>query len=90
MIYNSFSNGFTVNGVFPSTGLNSITPLNWNFEGIVPGGRWLKLEAAIGLIGATAGTITLVTTDFARYCRDKKDVTILALSGPLMQNVIMK
>lgn len=72
---------YIIRGVSPATVLN--------FEGIVPGGSWPKLEAAIGLIGATAGTITLVTTDFARYCRDKKDVTILALSGPLMQNVIM-
>lgn len=60
-----------------------------NFEGIVPGDNWAKLQAALGLVGATAGTIALVTTDFARYCRHKKDVAVLAASGPIMQNIIM-
>nr|WP_239110074.1 cytosine permease [Streptomyces coelicoflavus] len=31
----------------------------------------------------------MVTTDFARYCRTRRDVTILAAAGPLTQNVLM-
>lgn len=58
-------------------------------QGAVPGGWWPQLEAAIGLGGATAGTIALVTTDFARYARTPKDVTILAAAGPVVQNVLM-
>lgn len=61
----------------------------FTYEGVVPGGWWPKLEAAIGVMGATAGTIALVTTDFARYCRNDRDVTILAVAGPVTQNIIM-
>ena len=57
--------------------------------GLVPGSFVNKLEVAIAIMGATAGTISLVTADFARYCRTKKDVTILAIAGPLTQNFIM-
>lgn len=59
------------------------------FEGVVPGGFGTKLEAALGVMGATAGTIALVSTDFARYCRTKRDVTVLALAGPITQNIVM-
>lgn len=61
----------------------------FSFAGVVPGGFGTKLEAAIGVMGATAGTIALVSTDFARYCRSKRDVTVLALAGPITQNVVM-
>ena len=61
----------------------------FTYEGVVPGGVWPKFEAALGVMGATAGTIALVTADFARYCRTGRDVTVLALSGPVTQNVIM-
>lgn len=61
----------------------------FTYEGVVPGGMWPKLAAAIGVMGATAGTIALVTTDFARYCRNDRDVTVLALAGPVTQNIIM-
>ena len=61
----------------------------FTYQGVVPGGLWPKLEAAIGVMGATAGTIALVTTDFARYCRNDRDVTILALAGPIVQNIVM-
>lgn len=58
-------------------------------EGIVPGGWWPRLQAALALMGATGGTIALITTDFARYCRTPRDVTVLACSGPLVQNIVM-
>lgn len=61
----------------------------FNYPGVAEGGTWGKLEAAIGVMGATAGTIALVTTDFARYCRSGRDVTILAVSGPVVQNIVM-
>ncbi|MCP3767426.1 purine-cytosine permease family protein [Streptomyces sp. MAR25Y5] len=61
----------------------------FTYGGVVPGGLWPKFEAAIGVMGATAGTIALVTTDFARYCRTRRDVTVLAASGPITQNVVM-
>lgn len=61
----------------------------FTFEGTVPGTAWDKLAAAIGVMGATAGTIALVTMDFARYARSDRDVTVLAAAGPIMQNVIM-
>ncbi|MFF2652995.1 purine-cytosine permease family protein [Streptomyces sp. NPDC058045] len=61
----------------------------FRYPGVVPGGAGAKLEAAISVMGATAGTIALVTADFARYCRTRRDVTILAVSGPLTQNIIM-
>ena len=57
--------------------------------GVVPGGFWTKFEAGLGLMGATAGTIALVATDFARYCRTRRDVAILSMAGPITQNVIM-
>ena len=57
--------------------------------GVVPGGFWTKFEAGVALMGATAGTIALVATDFARYCRTRRDVTVLAAAGPVTQNVIM-
>ena len=57
--------------------------------GVVPGGFWTKFEAGFGLMGATAGTIALVSTDFARYCRTRRDVTVLSMAGPITQNVIM-
>ncbi|MFC0582906.1 purine-cytosine permease family protein [Micrococcoides hystricis] len=60
-----------------------------NFEGVVPGGTWPRLEAALGVVGALGGSIALNSSDFARYCRTKKDVTILAVAGPIMMNVIM-
>ncbi|MDO5696625.1 MAG: hypothetical protein Q4G51_01500 [Dermatophilus congolensis] len=60
-----------------------------NNPGVVPGGFWTKFEAGFGLMGATAGTIALVATDFARYCRTKKDVAILSMAGPITQNIIM-
>ncbi|MFJ6015196.1 purine-cytosine permease family protein [Streptomyces sp. NPDC092952] len=61
----------------------------FRYAGVVPGGLWPKFEAAISLMGATAGTIALVTTDFARYCRTRRDVTVLAAAGPITQNVLM-
>lgn len=61
----------------------------FTYPGVVPGGVWPRFESAISVAGATAGTIALVTTDFARYCRTPRDVTILAVAGPLTQNIIM-
>lgn len=61
----------------------------FTYEGTVPGGFWAKFIAAVSVMGATAGTIALVTMDFARYCRNKNDVTVLALAGPLTQNILM-
>lgn len=60
----------------------------FNYQGIVPGSGWSKFEAAVALIGGTAGTIALLTTDFARYCRNHNDVSVLAVAGPLVQNVV--
>lgn len=57
--------------------------------GVVPGGAWPKFEAAFALMGATGGTIALVTTDFARYARTRRDVTILSMAGPITQNILM-
>lgn len=57
-----------------------------NYQGIVPGTTWDKFQAAVALIGGTAGTIALLTTDFARYCRNHRDVTVLAIAGPIVQN----
>ncbi|MCD4526889.1 cytosine permease [Nocardioides sp. cx-173] len=61
----------------------------FEFEGVVPGGGWTKFETAVSVMGATAGTIALVTADFARYARTGRDVTVLAAAGPLVQNVVM-
>jgi cytosine permease len=61
----------------------------FGYGGVVPGGAWKRTEAAVGLMGATAGTIALVTTDFARYCRTPRDITILSLAGPITQNIVM-
>ncbi|MBD0862306.1 hypothetical protein IA539_13925 [Gordonia sp. zg691] len=72
---------YVIDGVSPS--------VVFDYAGVVPGGTWPKLEAAIGVMGATAGTIALVTADFARYCRTRRDVTVLAASGPLTQNILM-
>lgn len=57
--------------------------------GVVPGGNWAQIEAVIGLAGATAAAIALVTADIARYARSSKDVTVLAASGPVVQGVVM-
>lgn len=73
--------------IFIARGASFVEVLNT--PGIVPGGNWPKFEAAFALMGATGGTIALVTTDFARYARTKKDVTILSLAGPVTQNIIM-
>ncbi len=61
----------------------------FTYGGVVPGGVWPRFEAAFSVMGATAGTIALVTTDFARYCRTRRDVTILATAGPVTQNLVM-
>ncbi|MEU9094983.1 purine-cytosine permease family protein [Streptomyces sp. NPDC087901] len=61
----------------------------FRYAGVVPGGLWPRFEAAVSVMGATAGTIALVTTDFARYCRTRRDVTILAAAGPVTQNIVM-
>lgn len=61
----------------------------FNSTGLVPGGFWAKLSTALVLMGATAGTIALVTTDFARYCRHSQDVKVLAMAGPITQNLLM-
>lgn len=61
----------------------------FTYEGVVPGGFVPKFEAAFAVMGATAGTIALVTTDFARYSRSRKDVTILSIAGPVVQNLLM-
>lgn len=61
----------------------------FNYPGVVEGGFWAKFSAAFGVMGATAGTISLVTMDFARYARTQRDVTILSLAGPLVQNILM-
>lgn len=61
----------------------------FNYPGIVEGGFWVKFSAAFSVMGATAGTISLVTMDFARYARTQRDVTILAMAGPLVQNILM-
>lgn len=76
IVRNFTDGGATVASVFDS-------------QGVVPGGWWAKTEAAISLGGATAGTISLVTTDIARYARGKRDVTVLAAAGPVVQNVLM-
>lgn len=73
--------------IFVQRGANLTDVLN--SPGVVPGGAWPKFEAAFALMGATGGTIALVTTDFARYARTRRDVTILALAGPITQNIIM-
>ena len=59
------------------------------FEGTVEGGFWAKFVTAFSVMGATAGTIALVTMDFGRYARSNRDVTILAMAGPIVQNVVM-
>lgn len=59
------------------------------YAGVVPGGLWPRFESAVSVMGATAGTIALVTTDFARYCRTRRDVTVLAVAGPVTQNIVM-
>jgi cytosine permease len=61
----------------------------FTYAGVVPGGFLPKFETAFAVMGATAGTIALVTTDFARYCRNGRDVTVLAMAGPITQNIIM-
>lgn len=61
----------------------------FSYPGTVPGGFWPKFEAAFAVMGATAGTIALVTADFARYARNDNDVSILAIAGPVMQNIVM-
>ncbi|MFJ8859284.1 purine-cytosine permease family protein [Streptomyces sp. NPDC102451] len=61
----------------------------FTYPGVVQGGLWPRFESAISVMGATAGTIALVTTDFARYCRNRRDVTILASAGPVTQNIVM-
>ncbi|MEU3345164.1 cytosine permease [Streptomyces sp. NPDC006700] len=61
----------------------------FTYAGVVPGGLWPRFESAVSVMGATAGTIALVTTDFARYCRTRRDVTVLAVAGPITQNIIM-
>lgn len=71
-------------------GVRGMDPmLVFNSTGSVTGGFWPKLSTALVLMGATAGTIALVTIDFARYCRNTQDVKVLAMAGPLMQNLIM-
>lgn len=77
MIYQLYS----VKGMDPMAVFNS--------TGVIPGGFWPKLSAALVLMGATAGTISLVTTDFARYCRNTQDVKVLAIAGPITQNILM-
>lgn len=70
--------------------IQGTNPLDFfTYEGMVPGGGWTKFQAAFGVMGATAGTIALVTMDFSRYARSNKDVTILASAGPIVQNIIM-
>lgn len=61
----------------------------FNYPGVIEGGFWTKFVAAFGVMGATAGTISLVTMDFARYARTQRDVTILAVAGPIVQNILM-
>jgi cytosine permease len=58
-------------------------------QGVVPGTPWDKMQAAIAVGGATAGTIALITADYSRFARTRKDVTILAAAGPVVQNVLM-
>lgn len=71
-------------------GVKGMDPMAvFNSQGVIPGGFWPKLSAALVLMGATAGTISLVTTDFARYCRNTKDVKVLAIAGPITQNILM-
>jgi Purine-cytosine permease and related proteins len=71
---------FVTNGISPTQVLA--------FPGIIPGGAWQHFDAALALIGGTAGTIALVSADFGRYSRSSKDVTILAALGPLVQNLL--
>lgn len=59
------------------------------YAGTIPGSSWDRFEAAFTLSGGTAGTIALVTCDYARYCRSQRDVTILSAAGPLFQNVVV-
>lgn len=61
----------------------------FTFPGVVEGGFWDKFSAAFAVMGATAGTISLVTMDFARYARTSRDVTILSIAGPITQNILM-
>lgn len=58
------------------------------FPGIIPGGVWQHFDAGLALTGGTAGTIALVSADFGRYSRSRRDVTILAALGPLVQNLL--
>ncbi|WP_341994671.1 cytosine permease [Microbacterium sp. LWH7-1.2] len=57
--------------------------------GIVPGGAWAQIEAVVALAGATGAAVALVTTDMARFARTRRDVTILAASGPAVQSLVM-
>jgi cytosine permease len=70
--------------------VQGMNPMDFfTYAGTVPGDGWAKFQAAFGVMGATAGTIALVTMDFARYARSNKDVTILAAAGPFVQNIVM-
>lgn len=60
-----------------------------NSTGIVPGSMWEKMLASIALVGAIGGTTAMLTADIARFCRTQKDVTILALAGPITQNIFV-
>lgn len=76
--------------IYQIYGVRGMDPMQvFNSTGVIPGGFWTKLSTALVLMGATAGTISLVTTDFARYCRNTQDVKVLALAGPLTQNLLM-
>jgi len=76
--------------IYQLYGVKGMDPMAvFNSTGVIQGGFWEKLTAALVLMGATAGTISLVTTDFARYCRNHQDVKVLAIAGPLTQNILM-
>lgn len=76
--------------IYQLYGVKGMDPMAvFNSTGVIPGTFWDKLSTALVLMGATAGTISLVTTDFARYCRHTNDVKVLAIAGPLTQNILM-
>lgn len=51
--------------------------------------KHIRFSTAFAMLAGEAGAIALISADFARYARSKKDVGIMTVGGAILINIVM-
>jgi purine-cytosine permease-like protein len=54
-----------------------------------PGSASDQFQTALALLAGPVGALTMVAADYGRYARSRRDVVILATTGPIVVDIVM-